>query len=64
MIGNHTSNTADLETSTNLCGKLSLSTTQDNIQEFLVCGHRRNLSSGEKHISNLLSRRTKAQSGN
>lgn len=51
----HTSDTADLETGTDLCGKLSLSATQDNIQEFLVCRHRRNLPSGEKRISNLLS---------
>ena len=41
--GESTSNTADLETSTNLSGQLALSTAQDNIQEFLAGGHRRNL---------------------
>jgi hypothetical protein len=39
----HTSDTADLETSTDLGGQLSLSATQDNVQEFLVGRHRRNL---------------------
>lgn len=38
-----TSDTADLETGTDLCGKLSLSAAQDNVEEFLVRGHRRNL---------------------
>ena len=41
--GLNTSDTADIETGTNLSGQLSLSTAQDNIQEFLVSGHRRNL---------------------
>jgi hypothetical protein len=41
--GLNTSDTADLETGTNLSGQLSLSTAQDNVQEFLVSGHRRNL---------------------
>ena len=45
--GNRTSDTTDLETSTNLGGQLALGPAQDNIQEFLVCGHRRNLPSGE-----------------
>jgi hypothetical protein len=45
--GNRTSDTTDFETSTNLSGQLTLSPTQNNIQEFLVCWHRRNLSSGE-----------------
>ena len=41
--GDDTSDTGDLETGTNLGGQLALSTTQDNVQEFLVGGHRRNL---------------------
>lgn len=38
-----TSDTADLEAGTDLCGKLSLSAAQDNVEEFLARGHRRNL---------------------
>lgn len=41
--GDGTSDTADLEAGTNLRWQLSLSTTQDNVQKFLVCGHRSNL---------------------
>lgn len=41
LIGSpNTSNTADLESSTNLRRKLSLRATQDNVQEFLAGGHR------------------------
>ena len=43
MDRDHTSNTADLEPSTNLGRQLSLSTAQDNVQEFLAGRHGRNL---------------------
>lgn len=38
-----TSNSANLESSTNLCGQSSLSSTEDNIDELLRGRHRRNL---------------------
>lgn len=38
-----TSDTANLETGTNLRGQLALCATQDNIEEFLAGRHRRNL---------------------
>ena len=38
-----TSNTADLEASTNLSGQLALGSAEDDIQEFLAVWHRRNL---------------------
>lgn len=39
----HTSNTANFESSPNLGWKLSLSATQNNVQEFLACRHRSDL---------------------
>ena len=39
----HTSDTANLETGTNLCGQLSLGAAEDDVQKFLAGGHRRNL---------------------